>query len=173
MMAKYVGRFIGLNKKINQWSKATKGLKKDVRKRIDWYSTTIKSEMQNKAPTDLVTLKNSIQKIKKSNDNHVVTLYPNIPYWQYQEYGVRPRWVVVDTKPMLQDWLTRHPQVKTRKSYWPEMGTTVDMLFVGGRNTRLGTENKFAYKGKEVIEKNHKESLGLIAEGFRKSIPHI
>ena len=74
---------------------------------------------------------------------------------------------------MLQDWLTRHPQVKTRKSYWPEMGTTVDMLFVGGRNTRLGTENKFAYKGKEVIEKNHKESLGLIAEGFRKSIPHI
>ena len=78
-MAKYVGRFIGLNKKINQWSKATKGLKKDVRKRIDWYSTTIKSEMQNKAPTDLGTLKNSIQKIKKSNDNHVVTLYPNIP----------------------------------------------------------------------------------------------
>jgi hypothetical protein len=170
--------FYGLTQKRNNYKIAFSNFRKDTNTKVQDYGEMIYKELYNKAPFDSgksgTHLRDAItppSKYKISKSRVKITLDPFIPYWVFQEFGLKePKWVVVDTKPALADWVDRHPEVKTISANFEDIGE-VQLMQIGGPNTHLGTKNKFVRQARETLKDTHKYSFLLLVGGFRKSLP--
>lgn len=172
-MLSFSASFKGLTTKMKKYNKSISDFKKDSADLVQDYGAVTYSSLKERVPEDTGKLSDAITpptKYKITNRKVKITLNPYVNYWVYNEFGVDPHWVIVDTKPDLIGWLERHPYVKTKRVYYEPMGQEVEMLLIGGKNTRLGTINKFAEEAHNFIVKEHKYSFSLLAERFRRSL---
>ena len=175
---KFRATFKGASSKFNKYKRATRELRDKNYDNVQVYSRNIRKILRENAPKDTQHLKKSIKTIPISRSKYKpikqVRLEPHVPYWVFQEFGLKkPRWVVVDTKPDLIGWLERHPHVKPKKKYWDKLEKEVYMLWIGGKNTRLGKQNKFVQPARDFINKTHKYTMLLTAGLFRKRLKQI
>ena len=164
--------FRGLSSKTRGYRIAFAKHKKNVTKNTKYYSDKIYMILNENVPKDTGTLADSIKKIPLNRNRIQVKLEPHVPHWVFNEMGLKkPKWVVVDTKPDLISWLERHPQVKTRTMFIEDLGVDVEILLIGGKNNRLGKQNKFVQPARDFIKNFHKLTANLMAESLRKDLP--